>query len=211
MHYSSDSDGDCEPFSQVEQIPFGKGRFNGRIYLPDSSDDHCDDLSPEKESQPPAVRSKTPVSIQRKSPYFVESKSQDKSKGMQKRKRSASSLLQSARKSIHPPLPTVSTDIDTENTPPDCRKDAGDSRPKSMYAIDRSTDAVLKQIQKTNDLLSVVAQRLNNTEKRLDKVEDEVSNAGSSLSSDNSTSTAKKRVPLPVSVSACMHAYIKQE
>ena len=93
-----------------------------------------------------------------------------------------------------PNVPTAGDD-NKENSPiTDHRKDSKGS-----------TDAVLKQIQKTNDLLGVVAKRLDSTERRLSKMEDDIRSTKSSSSSDNSTNKAKKKVPLLVSVSQSNH------
>ena len=162
---------------QAEQIPFGKGRFNGRIYLPDSDDD----LEVE-ESTVPARKEKAPISTLRsKSPssspwaHDKPTHSKGKSNEKQKRKRLPSShqILRIDRNTTRlPNVPNVPTagDDNKENLPiTDHRKDS-----------EGSTDAVLKQIQKTNDLLGVVAKRLDSTERRLSKMEDDIRSTKSS-------------------------------
>ena len=195
MEFSSDSDRDCDFSYQPEQIPFGKGHFNGRIYLPDS-----DDLDAE-ESTVPARKQKGPVSnLRSKTPSsspWTHDKPTHKGKDNEKlkRKRLPSSHLPSDR-NITVRLPNVTKtttagDDNKENSPiADQRKD-----------LEESTDSVLKQIQKTNDLLGVVAKRLDSTERRLSKMENDIWSTRSSSSSDNSTNKARKKVPLLVSVS----------
>ena len=106
--------------------------------------------------------------------------SKGKSNEKQKRKRLPSShqILRIDRNTTRlPNVPNVPTagDDNKENSPiADHRKDS-----------EGSTDAVLKQIQKTNDLLGVVAKRLDSTERHLSKMEEDIRSTKSSSSSDN--------------------------
>ena len=75
------------------------------------------------------------------------------------------------------------------------------SETKNDRADESTSDLVLKELQRSNDLLSALVKRIEKSEKRLNLVEDKLESAGSS-SGDSTPKTAKKKdVPIEVGVS----------
>ena len=75
------------------------------------------------------------------------------------------------------------------------------SEAKNDRADESTSDLVLRELQRSNDLLSALVKRVEKSEKRLNLVEDKLESAGSSSGDLTPKTTKKKDVPIEVRVS----------
>ena len=75
------------------------------------------------------------------------------------------------------------------------------SEAKNDRADESTSDLVLRELQRSNDLLSALVKRVEKSVKRLNLVEDKLESAGSSSGDSNAKTAKKKDVPIEVRVS----------
>ena len=206
-----------EAFGEIEtqhhQVPYEKGRFNGRIYLPITSD--SESIS-ETESipvkSPSDVRGpghKTGSSVQSSTPRSTSANKENTSVvSMSKKKYKSQTpsrqVVKTTRRLSHPAFGTKSgtSSLSSKVSQSASRGHQSSSRAQPSRNLPGDV-SVLKELKKTNEILATLVTRIEKTETRMEKVE--VTLQSSSVSSSESDGTRAKKtrnrdVPAPVKV-----------
>ena len=202
--------------TQHHQVPLGKGWFTGRVYIPEteseSGKNSYDDER--RDSQWPTLK---PLALRFTNKQVLGKKCcPSKSIG----KENVSDGANLTRKHPLPLLPRVSVPVSTPGTTPS-RYPCPSRTQTSVYTKDHhqtvrsedtststsTTSDVLKELKKTNEILPTLVNRVEKTEERMEKLENNMYTPSSSSSGSSSSSSGwkprssrRKEVPLQVRV-----------